>query len=177
MPVETISPEQLAAMWVKAQPHVGAFISSLVRNFHDADDILQNVAAIVVRKREEYDTRKPFDGWVINIAKLEVLKYRRTAARDRHQFSQQVLEELASTFEQESSFTDDRREALAHCLGEVSGNPRRAIRLRYFEGIKPAEIGRRLGMSANSASVMLHRTRKALHDCVARRLRRAEGRG
>ena len=78
---ESIDVEQLAALWTDAQPMVAGFILSLVRDVHDSDDILQNVATIVVRKRAEYDQDQPFTRWAISIARLEVLKHRRTVAR------------------------------------------------------------------------------------------------
>ena len=169
-----IEPDQLAILWAKAQPHVAGFISSLVRDFHAADDILQNVAAIVVRKRPEYDPEQPFAAWVIGIARLEVLKHQRATARDRHQFDPEVVDMVAAAYETGTPQHEARRSALAACLETIKGQALKAIRLRYAEDLSLASIAEKLGISVNAATVMMHRTRKALHDCVERRLRREE---
>jgi RNA polymerase sigma-70 factor (ECF subfamily) len=169
-----IDAEQLAILWVKAQPKIAAYISSLVLDFHHADDILQNVAAIVVRKREEFDRCRPFDHWAITIAKLEILKHRRTRARDRHRFDPNLMEEITAAYEEEAPDLDERRRALADCVRHVAGRPRDVLQLRYAQGLKPAEIAQRLRMTASAVSVMIHRTRQSLHGCIERFLRREE---
>lgn len=78
--------EELAMHWTKAQPFVAAYITSLLRDFHRAEDVLQQVAVILVRKFGEYDSQQPFLPWALGIARLETLKEQRREARDRHVF-------------------------------------------------------------------------------------------
>jgi RNA polymerase sigma-70 factor (ECF subfamily) len=169
-----VDAESLAMLWVKAQPKVAGYISSLVFDFHHADDILQNVAAIVVRKRDEFDPSRPFDHWALSIAKLEILKHRRTRARDRHRFDPTLIDEITAAYQDEAPLLDERRRALADCVRHIAGRPREALALRYAQGLKPHEIARRLKISANAVSVMIHRTRQSLHECIERFLRREE---
>jgi hypothetical protein len=42
-------------LWTKAQPFVAAHIGFLVPDFHRAEDVLQQVAVILVRKFDQYD--------------------------------------------------------------------------------------------------------------------------
>jgi DNA-directed RNA polymerase specialized sigma24 family protein len=67
--------EQITVQWAQSQPLIAAFISSLVPDFHDADDILQNVAIVTVRKYEQFDPNCSFVAWAIGIAKNEILKH------------------------------------------------------------------------------------------------------
>ena len=62
--------EQITVQWAQSQPLIAAFISSLVPDFHDADDILQNVAVVTVRKYEQFDPNRSFVAWAIGIAKM-----------------------------------------------------------------------------------------------------------
>ena len=174
MPSERLDAEQLAANWAKVQPQVAGYISSLVRDYHDADDLVQTVAAIVVRKRDEYDPQKAFVGWVLSIARLEVLNFRRKAARDRHQFSEDVVELISDTYERVTTNHSSRREALLACLKRLKDRARKAIGLRYSDGLMPAEIGERMGITTNAATVMIHRARKSLRECIENRLSSAE---
>jgi RNA polymerase sigma-70 factor (ECF subfamily) len=163
--------ERFAALWTRVQPQVGAYVASLVPNLHDCDDILQNVALVVARKWDEYDQTKPFENWVIRIARLEVLKRRQRVATDRHRFSSKVIDRITAAYEESGLEICKRRQAFVHCLRKVAGQPREALRLRYVNNLKPREVGELLGITANAARVMLHRTRKGIHDCIKRRLR------
>src|SRR3954453_23638123 len=58
------SRQELATHRVKAQPVVAAFITSIVRDSHRADDLLQEVARISAVKFDEYDSSRAFTSWV-----------------------------------------------------------------------------------------------------------------
>jgi RNA polymerase sigma-70 factor (ECF subfamily) len=128
----------------------------------------------VVRKREEFDPSRPFDHWAITIAKLEILKHRRTRARDRHRFDPTLMEEITAAYEDEAPALDERRRALAECVQHVAGRPREALLLRYAQGLTPSTIAQRLHMTVSAVNVMIYRTRQSLHGCIERFLRREE---
>ncbi len=167
--------EQLALHWTKAQPIVAAYISSLVPDFHQAEEILHQVAVVLVRKFDQYDPDRPFVAWAIGMAKYEVLKHRRRVATDKHVFADDLLEKVGQTYGEMAGQLDDRREALALCLGEVRGRARQALELRYVDDLKPAAMASRLGMTAGAVRVLLHRVRAGLRDCIGRRLGEAAG--
>ena len=55
-------------------------------------------------------------------------------------------------------------------MKQVTGRSREVLDLRYGEDMKVKEIGQRLGISASTVSVMLHRVRRALDECIRRSL-------
>ena len=59
----------LTLHWTRAQPVVAGFISSMVPDFNDAEDILQRVALVIVKKFNQYDKNKLFLVWAMGIAK------------------------------------------------------------------------------------------------------------
>ena len=170
-----IDPEELAARWTQSQRRVEAFILSLVVDFHQTADILQNVAMVVVRKREEYDPARPFLPWVLQIAQLEVLKHQRSHARDRHVFSEELIEQLAAASGELEGDLIERRRALSECVQRVTGRGRQALVLRYVEGLKSNEVSQRLGLAAGATRMLLLRVREALRTCIEQSLAQAEG--
>jgi len=168
--VPSLDPEQLAARWTQAQRRVEAFIYSLVADFHETDDILQNVAMVVVRKREEYNPDQPFLPWALQIAKFEVLKHRRKVARDRHAFGESVIDDVLTTFEQDPIDLAERRQALVDCVRESSEPHRKVLLLRYVENLQPQEIASRLRIGGSNARMTLKRAREAVRKCVERKL-------
>lgn len=161
---------ELAVMWMRAQPAVGAFVRSGVRDMHDVEEILQEIAATVVSKFEDYDPNRPFTTWVLGIARLKVLEFLRKQSTDRHVFDSDTLVLLANAHEQTASDYSPRKEALAVCLDQLKGRARQVIDMRYLREMKSALIAERLGMSRNAVFILLHRTRMILSKCIERRL-------
>jgi len=164
------SRQALAGQWVKAQPVVAAFIASIVRDSHGADDLLQEVARISAVKFDEYDPSRPFTSWVLGIARFEILRFRRSQGRSRIVFSDSLLENLIEDFENQSEHSEERRRALRDCLDGISGRRRIVLEMRYQRDLRPPDIAERLGITSNAVLLLLHRTRRILADCISRRL-------
>jgi RNA polymerase sigma-70 factor (ECF subfamily) len=141
-----------------------------VFDLHHAEDVLQEVAQIVAEKFSTFDRNQSFVSWALGIARNRVLKYYRTRARDRVVLSEEALMRLGEVLEQVGAENEERREALRQCLKEITGRRREVLELRYRQNIKVTEIAEKCEMSTSAVSVMLHRVRAALHDCVERQL-------
>ena len=55
---------------------------------------------------------------------------------------------------------------LPGCIDQLEGRARQLCDLRYQEDLKPAAIGERLGMAANSVAKALQRIREQLRACI-----------
>ena len=153
--------EHLARQWTAAQRSVGAYILSLVPDFHEAEEILQRVAVVLVRKFEQYDRNTPFVAWAIRVAQYEVMYYRRQRATDRHVFDGQLVEQITEAHVRLADEATPAAEALRECLKRVNGRSRQAIDLHYGEGLKPAVVAEMLGVGAGAARMLLLRVRGA----------------
>jgi RNA polymerase sigma-70 factor (ECF subfamily) len=160
----------LAVEWTRAQPTVAAFISSLIPRFHDAEDVLQRTAASLVTKYGDYDPDRPFVGWAVGIAKIEVLRYRQERRRDRVAFDDEGIAAVASTFDEMSPQFYDMREALRSCLDRLRGRAREVLELHSVHEMEPSQIADHLGISVNAVFVALHRARATLRSCMEQRL-------
>ena len=167
--------ERLAVVWTKAQPTVAAYISSVIPDFHQAEDVLHKVAVVLVRKFEQYDPQRPFVGWALGIARLEVLKHRRQHATDRHVFAEDLVARIEAAYGQVSDHLEDRRRALRDCLAEVEGRSREALRLRYVDQLRPAAVATRMDLQPGAVRTLLSRVRTALRACIERRMNSWEG--
>ncbi len=159
--------------WTLAQPTVSAYVASLFPDFHEAEDLLQNVALVLLRKFPEYDPRRPFVPWALGIAKLEVLTRRRSHARSPLAYRPELADAVAAAFEREGPELAARVRALRECVREVRGRSSEAVRLRYEEGLPPRDVASRLGMSGGAVRVLLARIRAGLETCIGRRLSEA----
>ena len=163
--------EQFTRRWTEAQPVVAGYINAVVPDFQEAEDLLQDVAVILLRKFPEYDAQRPFVAWAIGMAKREVLMARRSHARGLLCYQADLLERVSEAFEELAPELEERARALRECLRTVRGRAGELLLLRYEESLKPNAIAARVGMAVVAVRVMLSRTRAALRECIERKLK------
>lgn len=160
----------MTELWYAHQPAISAYLYAAVPNFHDAEDLTQQVAVAVARDFDKYDPDTPFLRWAIVIARNRVLNHRRSFAMSKIVFSQDTLDALADAAPDQQPITTAYKAALDNCLDQIQNKSRQALKLRYEEDLRTKEIATRLGMTANAVSVLLHRTRAALAECMKKKI-------
>jgi RNA polymerase sigma-70 factor (ECF subfamily) len=162
--------ERFMRHWTQAQPVVASYINSVTGDFHVAEDLLQDVAVVLLNKFSEYDAQRPFVGWALGVARYEMLMRRRSQERSLLSPDTELLNTVAGVYEELAPELDGRARALRECRKTLKGTAESVLRLRYEEALKPAEIARRLGMEAGAIRVQLSRIRAVLQECVERRV-------
>jgi RNA polymerase sigma-70 factor, ECF subfamily len=169
--------KELTVFWAQSQPTIAAFIHSLVPNFQDADDILQNVAVVTVEKFEQFDRNRSFSAWAIGIARNLILKHYSQNGKKRAILDIEAIEKVAQVYEHESQSLHDQREsmekALKKCLMQLKGKWKKIVDMHYMDELSPARIAQQLSMTPNNVFVSLHRIRLALKKCAEHQLQEA----
>ncbi|GAA4451548.1 sigma-70 family RNA polymerase sigma factor [Novipirellula rosea] len=160
---------QATRHWTLAQPAVSAFIASVVRDFRDRDDVLQNVAVAVVESFHTYDSDSPFIPWAIGIARRQVGLYLRRRSRDPLVFDDDAVACLAIALHEEAQERSHALDFLQDCLGSLDGRAKKLIGLRYRDDMKPAAIATETDMTPNSVAKALQRLRDHLRGCIERK--------
>lgn len=160
----------VAEQWHRWQTSIRTYLVAAVSNYHDAEDLLSQVAVAVARDYEKYDPDTPFIRWTLAIARNRVLHYRRTQANSRLVFSQDTLDALAGAMPQEPPAEAATKLALDRCIQRLPDRSRRALNLRYQQDLKPPEVASRLGMTTTAVTSLIHRVHKALAKCIKAQL-------
>jgi RNA polymerase sigma-70 factor (ECF subfamily) len=160
----------ITKLWIADQAIVAAFISSAVPDFHDCQDLLQEVAVAVLEAADTYDSTRPFISWAIAIARNRIIDYRRRNSASRVVFDSEVIEVVGRAFGEIRSETGPIAEALAACLKGLSLKSTRLLEMRYHRSLTSAEIARQVGTAAPAIDMALHRIRVGLRTCIQRRL-------
>jgi RNA polymerase sigma-70 factor (ECF subfamily) len=168
--MSTSNSAEFTQRWMKSRHMVAAFIRSMVRDEHHAEDVLQKVAINAATKFEQYDRDREFAHWLIGIAKRQVAQHFREYHRDRHTFDQTLVDQLVDAYTEVADELPDREVALKTCIGKLNERGRDIIDLRYQQNLKPAQIADRVGTSPTAITSLLHRIRKSLEDCVKQQL-------
>lgn len=166
-----MTPELLEAtrLWTLAVPAVSAFVTSLVRDFQDRDEVLQETAVAVIESFDRYDPSRPFVGWAIGIARNQVRLHCRRKGRERLAFDSDAVDALARAFVDQTPH-DPRLDRLGECVESLDARSKELCRLRYVQDLKPADIGERLGLAANAVAKALQRVRDRLRECIERKV-------
>lgn len=160
---------QATRLWTLAQPTVSAFVASVVRDFRDRDDVLQETAVAVMESFPRYDESRSFVGWALGVARNQVGLYLRRRGREVRMFDAEAVEQLALAFESVKPDETHQLDHLRECLRSLEGRSRELCELRYQNDLKPAAIGEIVGMSANSVAKALQRIREQLRTCIERK--------
>jgi len=157
-------------LFARHEPDLHRYVMSLVLNLADAEEIVQETAAALWRKFQDYDADSPFLPWAMRFAYYEVLAFRKRSRRLR-QFSDALLESLADERAAAQPLLEAQRAALSHCLSKLSPDHRELLHERYSSDESIADLARRTGRQANTLYKTLNRLRLRLHDCITQRLR------
>ncbi len=161
--------ESLARLWTESQSVVAAYLFSLLPDFHQAEDALQQVAVALVREFDKYDSSRPFLPWALGVARNVALKSRREAARNaEHPLGESLLAQIQTAFAQDVEAYGGIRKALRVCLRKQPAKVLELLRWRYAQDLKPSDVAERMGLTAGAVRVMLHRAREVLRRCIKR---------
>jgi RNA polymerase sigma-70 factor (ECF subfamily) len=160
--------------WTKAHPVLKGYILSMVPDFHEAEDILQDVAEVLIRKFDDYDPERPFTAWALGVARNRILAARRTHATSRIRYSEELVEALGSAYEEMAPELSARARALRECMRKIRGKSLEVVNLRYGRSLPSADIAQRIGTPHGTVRSVLSRIRRQLSECVSRTLRAAE---
>jgi RNA polymerase sigma-70 factor (ECF subfamily) len=147
-----------------------AFLGAMLRTRALCDDVFQEVALTLWEQAERYDASRPFGPWARGIAANKVLERRRRDRRFPLAFSPETIEAVTRAFARTEASTRREAEALEHCLERLPERTRDLLAMRYEEDLSGDDIARRTGRTIVAIYQALSRARKALADCIRRRL-------
>jgi RNA polymerase sigma-70 factor, ECF subfamily len=143
-------------LYVRFADDVYGYVSSIVHDSHEAEDITQNVFAKLPRAILKYEPRQvPFTAWILRVS--------RNAALDHLRARRQIpVEEVRLDDHGSDDIAFDRSSALRDALLRLPPEQREVLVLRHLVGLSPLEIAERLGKTEGSIHGLHHRGRAAL---------------
>jgi RNA polymerase sigma-70 factor (ECF subfamily) len=155
------------------QRSVHAYISTLVPSSADVDDIMQETSIALWQKFQEYDPQRDFFRWACGVAFIAVLRHRRSTAKDKLWFNEELLESISTDLMERKDMLDLRRQALRECIKKLDSRQRQFIDARYRAGSSVERVAREFGRPAYTVYRILARIRDKLFDCITRNVSQA----
>lgn len=168
---ESADYELFLALFTKCQGRIQAFIRTLVHDPTQADDVFQATSLVLWRSFATFRRDAEFLPWALGTARHQVLLHWRTRRRDRHVFSEALLADLADSTVTALESSEARMAALETCITGLSDRQRELLRMFYGENQRADKIARHWGRTVHAVYKALKVMRKALFECVTRKLR------
>lgn len=160
---------QFVEQFLREEAAIRAYLVSATGDFDAAEDLLQKTAVALLEKWGRFDATQGFRPWALGFARVEALKWRQQAARNRERLSAEVLDLLAEETDRHADLLAHRRRLLAECVEALDAKRKGVLQMKYGQGLKISAIAETLNKSVAAVEMMLVRIRRALRDCVQRK--------
>jgi RNA polymerase sigma-70 factor (ECF subfamily) len=145
-----------------------AYILTLVPNWSDADDLMQEVAEVMWRRFDQAEPITNFSAWGRGIARNKVLNYYARKRRERVLFDSDLFEEIAGRAERTSHQVNARLQALQRCLPKLRETDRLLIQRMYEQGVTIKDLAAQVHRPVQGLYKAVARIHQALIRCVNR---------
>jgi RNA polymerase sigma-70 factor (ECF subfamily) len=166
--------QHLTSEFVAGRHALYGFIYGLVRNTHDAEDILQEVWVRFFSALEKGVEIQNQATWCRGTARNLILHYWRDRKADKVVVDTELVDLVALAFTEQEGRHDywlARQQALKECMALLPVRSKHLLRLKYEEGLSAQAVAKRLVQSADAVLKALSRVRQALRECAAEKLK------
>ena len=162
--------EEFIALFVRYEPAIHSFLTSLLANLDDAEVVMQETSMAMWKKFDQFEPGTSFRNWAFQIARFEAMNYRRKKQRDRHFFSDELIRLLADDAARDAARLEEERRMLAHCVAKLDSAERQLLAGCYRESSTIKEYAESIGRTPNAVRKHVARIRTALSVCVRQTL-------
>ncbi len=158
--------EEFLQLFTRDQLRIFAWIRALVHDPTASSDVFQETSLEMWRSFASFRPDADFLRWGLGIARHQVLKYWRKARRDRHAFSDELIQELTA---ESFSFAEElapRQAALDDCIRKLSDRQRDLIHRFYGDNQSATAIAEAWQRSVHAVYKSLKVMRRFLFECV-----------
>ena len=151
----------------KSEPVVRSYLRSLVQDYHDHSEIMQNTFITAWEKFAKFEgDENDFCKWACVIARYQTLKHRQTQARDKWVLSDKLLEKIATEGINDIDSTERWVEKLEYCLKEMPEPNRDLIKQAYTPKQSIKAMAAERETTPDALYQKLRRIRKTLAKCM-----------
>ncbi|MBM3969075.1 MAG: sigma-70 family RNA polymerase sigma factor [Planctomycetes bacterium] len=170
-----LAKEEITAVLLSDRLPLMAFIATVTRNYHLAEDVFQDVCVKAMGRDAEFESAKHLLNWARLTGRNRAIDLLRVRDGKYEGLSEGLLDSLAIVWPDRQGGGRERQVALEHCLESLTPNNRELLRLRYFEGRSGIAVAQALGRKLETVYQALARIHKSLAQCIQQRLLTLEG--
>jgi RNA polymerase sigma-70 factor (ECF subfamily) len=146
----------------------------ITRDRSSAEDIVQSAFLRVFERRDQFQTGRPFEPWLLRIVINDALKLARPIAPLPLDGMSGGGEQLLPSPEpppDEQLIAKETTEAIWHTLGRLSATQRAVIVMRYYLGMNEEEMAEELDCAPGTVKSRLHAARQRMRQLLPSEIR------
>lgn len=144
-----------------------AYIWSLVRDIHLAEDIYQDVLVRVIHHHSEIADLDALLPWARRVARNRAIDLIRRESRQTQALDEDVLTLLDQQWRQtDTADAAEITEAVRHCMDQLTPHARRLIDMRFARQMSTASIAETIGRKSASVYTAFSRIYRTLALCL-----------
>jgi RNA polymerase sigma-70 factor (ECF subfamily) len=160
--------QRFLSLFLRSEREVFRYVSALVPNVSDAEDIVQQTAVALWERFDAYDPAQPFTPWACRFALNKARQWIERHQRWRALLDNGLAEELARRGEELRPEIESRLRRLEGCVGLLPDDQRNLVEGYYYRREEIDQLAARTGRTAASTYQALQRIRQTLQACVER---------
>jgi RNA polymerase sigma-70 factor, ECF subfamily len=160
--------QRFLSLFLRSEREVFRYVSALVPNVSDAEDIVQQTAVALWERFDAYDPAQPFTPWACRFALNKARQWIERHQRWRALLDNGLAEELARRREELRPEIESRLRRLEGCVGLLPDDQRNLVEGYYYRREEIDQLAARTGRTAASTYKALQRIRQTLQACVER---------
>jgi RNA polymerase sigma-70 factor (ECF subfamily) len=169
-PTPCDSHEEFLLLFTRHEPELRAFVRTCLPRRDDVDEVMQAVSLVAWRKFSQLAERDQFASWACVIARYEILKYRRSRARDRLVLDEDIMERLGEEGIPELPLRHRQLSALDGCVAKLPEDRRQLVLAAYGAEGSMRSLAAKMKRTEGSLYQLIARIRQELLKCVERSL-------
>jgi RNA polymerase sigma-70 factor, ECF subfamily len=162
----------ITRLFARHQAQLKAYAYAICRDAHLADDIVQEVAVVLITRTSAYDPERPFLPWAIGIARNKTLEMLRGRGRSLLVLDETMLDRVETALVNTAGpdYAEARLDAMMTCVEQVPPDARAVLGMKYVKGMSAQEIAAATHRNASAINSLLQRLRARVVECVDRRM-------
>jgi RNA polymerase sigma-70 factor (ECF subfamily) len=166
---------EIMRLFTAHQLQLRAYAYSICRDAHLTEDIVQNVAVVLMTKGLEYDTSRPFLPWVMGITRRKALEMCRQRGKSVLVSDESLLDRMENSLIETAGtdYVEARLDAMLACVELVGKEGREVLNMKYVRKMSVREIADVTRRNVAAINSLLQRLRAKVVECVDRRMTEA----
>ena len=166
--------KEFARLLSKHRNSIYSFILTLVANWSDAEDLMQETAEVMWSKYHQSKPINDFLSWSLAIAKNKALNFHRQNKKRKTYLSPDAINDIADITSKRSKDLDRRIEALKKCVKKIPEDHRRFLKMRYEHEAPLRILAEHFNKSITAVYKTMGKIHKILLECIRRNLAEME---